>query len=163
MAEIRGIGKFNVKIDGLNELQAQFERIGKMPKKHLTKAAKLGSDDPLKQARANAPVGKNTKTRGLLKKGLQRKMETPNKRNKSVYRIRWNPKYTGDYLKETTGVYGGKVPYAYYPHSVEYGFKTKKGRTEGKYFVAKAINATTRESLQKIVDSLNDSIDTLTR
>ena len=154
MAEIRGA---TFRVEGLQELQAQFERIGKMPKKYLTKAAKVGSDGPLKEAKGSAPVGKT----GLLKKGLQRKMETPNKRNKSVYRIRWSPNYTDQYLKPTTGAYGGKTPFAYYPHSVEYGFKSRGGRVQGQYFVTKAIERNQADSLQKIVDSLNESLDQL--
>ena len=156
MAEIRG-ARFSV--SGLQELQSQFERIGKMPKKYLTRAAKQGSDGQLKTAKADAPVGKT----GLLKKGLHRKMETPNKRNKAVYRIKWNPNYTEQYLKPTTGAYGGKTPFAYYPHSVEYGFKSKNGRIQGQYFVTKAIEKTEKDSAQKIIDSLSDSIEELTR
>lgn len=156
MAEIRGA---TFRVEGLQELQAQFERIGKMPKKYLTKAAKVGSDGPLKEAKGSAPVGKT----GLLKKGLQRKMETPNKRNKSVYRIRWSPNYTDQYLKPTTGAYGGKTPFAYYPHSVEYGFKTRGGGwKEGQYFVTKAIERTESSSMQKIVNSLSKSIEEIT-
>lgn len=157
LAEIRGASLLNIKVEGLEQLQSQFEKIGKMPKKYLTKSAKVGSDAPLKDARSSAPVGET----GLLKKGLHRKMETPNKRNKAVYRIRWNPKYTEQYLKPTTGIYDGKTPFAYYPHSVEYGFKSKHGRVQGQYFVTKAIERNQADSLQKIVDSLNDSIDQL--
>lgn len=157
LAEIRGASLLNIKVEGLEQLQSQFEKIGKMPKKYLTKSAKVGSDAPLKDARSSAPVGET----GLLKKGLHRKMETPNKRNKAVYRIRWNPKYTEQYLKPTTGRYGGKTPFAYYPHSVEYGFKSRGGRVQGQYFVTKAIERNQADSLQKIVDSLNDSIDQL--
>ena len=161
MAEIRGASSVKIRVEGLEELQAQFDRIGKMPKKYLTKAAKLGAEDPLRQAKANAPVGKYTKTRGTLKKSIQKKMETPNKRNKSVYRIRFNPKYTDVFLKKGGGgVYGGRDP-AYYPHSVEYGRKGKKGYVHGKYFIAKAIRQHQQRSMQKIVDSLSKSIDEL--
>ena len=78
MAEIRGALSLNIRVEGLNELDAQFARIGKMPKKHLTRAARLGMADPLRQAKANAPIGKNTTTRGTLKKSITKKMETPN-------------------------------------------------------------------------------------
>jgi hypothetical protein len=161
MAVVRGATQLGIKVEGLQELQAQFNKLGKMPKKHLTKASKAGSDGPLREAKGSAPTGET----GLLKKGLQRKMETPNKRNKTVYRIRWNPNYTNNYLKPTTGAYGGKTPFAYYPHSVEYGFKGKYGRIETKHyhFVTKAIERTEAQSLKKIVNSLNDSIDQLTK
>jgi Bacteriophage HK97-gp10, putative tail-component len=161
LANIRGAASLNIRVEGLNELDAQFARIGKMPKKHLSRAARLGMADPLRQAKANAPIGKNTTTRGTLKKSITKKMETPNKRNKSVYRLIFSPKYTDDFLKKGgKGKYGGKDP-AYYPHSVEYGFKRKNGRTPGKYFMAKAISQHQQASLQKIVDSLKKSIDEL--
>lgn len=157
MAVVRGASQLGIRVEGLNELQSQFERIGKMPKKYLTKAAKVGSDGPLKDARNNAPKGKT----GMLKRGIHRKMETPNKRNKAVYRIRWNPKYTEHYLKPSSGAYGGTPPVAFYPNSQEYGFKVKNGKVAGRYFVAKAIQKNQDHSLKKIVDSLNDSISTL--
>ena len=134
-----------------------------MPKKYLTQAAKAGSDEELRAVRASAPVGKNTKTRGTLKKSISRKMETPNKRNKTVYRIQYSSKYTDVFLKPTTGVYGGKTPNAYYPASVEYGYKTKNGKTEGKYYMAKALEKTQQSALQKVVNSLSRSLDTLTK
>ena len=62
MAEIRGISGFNIKVEGLEQLQSQFEKIGKMPKKYLSKAARAGMADPERTAKANAPVGKGTKT-----------------------------------------------------------------------------------------------------
>jgi hypothetical protein len=161
LAEIRGASTVKIRVEGLQELQAQFDRIGKMPKKHLTRAAKLGAKDPLRQAKANVKVGKYTKTRGSMRKSLQMKMETPNKRNKTVYRIRFNPKFTDVFLKKGgSGVYGGRDP-AYYPHSVEYGRKGKKGRVSGKYWIAKAIRQHQQSSMQKIVDSLRKSIDEL--
>lgn len=160
MARFRGA---TFEVEGLEELQAQLERIGKVPKKELTKAAKAASNITLKEARAKAPVGKNTKTRGTLKKSISRKMETPNKRNKSVYRIQYSPKYTDTFLKPTTGVYGGKTPHAYYPASVEYGYKTKYGKTKGKFYMKKALEATEKSAGQTLVDSLTDSINKLTK
>jgi hypothetical protein len=159
MAVVRGASGLNIRVDGLEELQRQFDRIGKMPKKYLTKSAKAGIADPERQAKADAPVGKT----GLLKKSIKKKMETPNKRNKSVYRLRYDPKFTDDFLKPSSGAYGGKPPKAYYPASVEYGFKTKYGKVAGQYNMANAIKAHQSGSLKKIVDSLNDSIDTLLR
>jgi hypothetical protein len=163
MAEIRGANSLNIRVEGLEELQAQFGRIGGMKKKYLTKAAKAGMADPERQARTNAPVGKGTKTSGTLKKSIKKKMETPNKRNKAVYRLRYDPKFTPDFLKPSSGAYGGKPPQAYYPASVEYGFKTKSGKVAGQFNMAKAISQHQESSLQKVVDSLRDSIDELTR
>ena len=57
-----------------------------------------------------------------------------------------------------------KHHYAYYPSSVEYGYKGKKGHVKvaGQYTWAdKAIRQNQKSSLKKVVDSLNDSIDEL--
>jgi hypothetical protein len=148
----------DLEIEGLLELEGQFERIGKMPKKYLTRAAKAGMKFPLADARANAPVGET----GLLKKSIKQKMETPNKRNKSVYRLAYDAKYNDDFQKETTGVYGGETPYAYYPNSVEFGFKTAKGRVKGQYAMNWAVHKNETKSVQTVVDKLHEAIDELT-
>lgn len=163
MAEVRGARGLNIRVDGLTELQSQFNRLGKMPKKYLTKAAKLGMADPERQAKANAPIGKGTKTSGSLKKSIKKKMETPNKRNKSVYRLRYDPKFTPVFRKKSSGAYGGKPPEAYYPASVEYGFKTKNGKVAGQYNMARAIQQHQEGSLKKVVKSLGESLDELLR
>lgn len=158
MAEIRGASGLNIRVEGLEELQRQFDRISKIPKKHLTKAAKAGMADPERQAKNDVPLGKT----GILKKSVKKKMETPNKRNKAVYRLRYNPQFTPDFLKPSSGRYGGKPPTAYYPASVEYGFKTAKGKKiKGQYNVRDAIQMHQQSSLQKVVNSLGQSIDTL--
>jgi hypothetical protein len=155
MAVIRG---WDAEIEGLIELEAQFERVGKMPKKYLTRSAKAGMKGPLTDARANAPVGET----GILKKSIKQKMETPNKRNKSVYRLAYSTQYTDHFRKPTTGVYGGKTPYAYYPSSVEYGYKTKNGRVAGQYAMSWAVHKNEDSSLKTVVNELNKAINELT-
>ena len=159
MAEIKSATKFGITIVGLPELQAQFERLGKMPKKYLNKAGREGIADSEKAAQAMAPKGKT----GILKKSIKRKLETPNKRNKGVYRLQYNPKFTDHFRKPTTGVYGGRTPEAYYPASVEYGYLGKGGHVKVKtmHWADKALRSTERSSMQKTVNSLTDSIDTL--
>jgi hypothetical protein len=160
MAIVRGRGPmFHAQVIGLEELESQFARIGNFPRKYLTKAAKAGMTGPLADARNTAPVGKT----GILKRSIRFKRETPNKRNKAVYRIGYSAKFTDNFRKPTTGVYGGKTPYAYYPHSVEYGYKTKKGHVAGKFFMEKAVARNEHSSIQKVTKSLSDSIDDLTK
>lgn len=159
MAYVRGASSAGVTVRGINELQAQFDRVGKMPKKYLTKAGRVGIADDERQVKALAPKGKT----GTLKKAIKKKMETPNKRNKGVYRLRFDPKYTDQFRKDTTGVYGGKTPYAYYPSSVEYGYLGKGGHVAVKtmYWADKILRGNEKNSLDKVVKSLNDSIDEL--
>ncbi len=161
MAQVRGA---NFEITGLAELDAQFARIGKMPKKYLTKAAREGINDPLRAVKALAPVGKKTTTKGTLKRSIKKKMETPNKRNKGVYRIHYDPKFTDVFHKPTTGAYGGETPYAYYPASVEYGYKGKGGKhitPKTQYWLNKTLERFEKSSAQKVVDSLNNSLTQL--
>jgi hypothetical protein len=159
MAEVRGASQLNIQIEGLEELQAQFNKLSKMPKKYLTKAGRAGIADDLRDAKANAPTGET----GNLKKSIKKKMETPNKRNKGVYRLQFDTKATPLFRKPTTGVYGGKTPYAYYPSSVEYGYKGKHGHVKVKtmYWADKVLRQNESSSLKKVVDSLSDSIDEL--
>ena len=90
MAESRGATKLGIRVEGLEELQAQFNKLGRMPKKYLNKAGREGIDPIVRQVKASAPKGKT----GTLKKSIKKKMETPNKRNKGVYRLHYDPKYT---------------------------------------------------------------------
>ena len=155
MAIVRGQ---NFEIVGMPELESQFERIEKMPKKYLTRAAKEGMKKPLADAKANAPVGET----GMLKKSIKRKMETPNKRTKSVYRAWYDPKFNDIFQKPTTGVWGGKTPYTYYPNAVEFGHKSKNGWVKGQYAMNWAIHKNEKSSLQTVVNKLNEAIDELT-
>ena len=90
-------------------------------------------------------------------------METPNKRNKGVYRLTYNAKFTNEFQKETTGAYGGATPYAYYPSSVEYGYLGKHGHVKVKtmHWADKVLRRNESSSLKKVIDSLSESIDTL--
>ena len=67
MAEVRGASSVNVRVEGLEELQAQFNKLGRMPKKYLTKAGRDGIADDLRDVKASAPVGKT----GTLKKAIK--------------------------------------------------------------------------------------------
>ena len=53
---------------------------------------------------------------------------------------------------------------AYYPASVEYGFKMAGGKKHpGQYAMAYAMHKNEASSLKTVVDSLQDSIDELLR
>jgi hypothetical protein len=161
MAEVRGAWKVGMQVEGLEELQAQFNKLGRMPKKHLTRAGRAGIAKDLQDVKANAPTGKT----GNLKKSIKKKMETPNKRNKGVYRLTFDSKMTPAFRKPTTGVYGGVTPEAYYPNSVEFGYKGKHGHVKVKtmYWADKVLRQNEASSLKKVIESLSNSIDELTK
>lgn len=158
-------GTVDLELDltGLDALAEQFANLGtKFPKKYLTKAAKLAYQPILADAKGRAP-----KKKGTLRKGIKPKMETPNKRNKSVYRVWWDAKYAdifkGKKIKRQ-GLYGAspKRETGFYPISMEYGFKRKRGRREGEYFVRDSIMAHQNQSIQTIIQTLGEAIDQLT-
>jgi hypothetical protein len=158
MAIVRGRGEmFHAQIVGLKELEAQFARISNFPRKEMTKAAKSGMAGPLKDARTAAPVGKT----GMLKRSIRSQRETPNKRNKAVYRLVFSSKFSDYLVKESSGAYGGTPPRAYYPASQEYGFKIKNGFVQGRFFMENAMRRNESRSIQKVTSSLNKSIDDL--
>jgi hypothetical protein len=159
MAGIRGA---TFSVEGITELEAQFGRIGKMKKKYLNKAAREGIDPTLQKVKSAAPTGKT----GMLKKGIRKKLETPNHRNKSVYRINWNPKYSESYYKPSDGSYGGEPPKAFYPYSQEYGFLNSKGtktHTRWYHFASNVLKQEEQASAKRVVDSLSHSIDEIIR
>lgn len=159
MGEIRGA---TFQVVGLQELEAQFGRIGKMKKKYLNKAAREGINPTLNKVKAGAPTGKT----GMLKKGISKKLETPNHRNKSVYQMRWNPKYSDAYQKPSSGAYGGEPPKAFYPYSQEYGFLNSTGgktRTKWYHFASNILKAEETASAQRVIDSMKHSIDEIIR
>jgi len=162
LAQVGGINTRDISItlEGLDQLEEQFQLIGKPPKRVLSKAAKAGMARPLAQARINAiPYTKS----GMMKKGIHASLEQPNKRNKAVYRINWWSKYSDFYRKKikNAGVFGGKKNPAYYPQSIEWGYPSKHGKVAGKYFVRSAIEAHQAQSLQIVIDELLKGIDEL--
>ncbi len=155
-------------IEGMDELKKQIRRIGKVPKRIISGAARAGMKSPLQEARATAPINKrkNAPTRGTLKKSIKSVMEKKTRRMKykTVYDLQFNPQYASVFKGKKIlrpGLYGAPNPrdYGYYPLSQEFGFHTKHGYKRGRYFIEKAIEKHQRESLQKIVDTMNDGID----
>jgi hypothetical protein len=153
-------------VEGMEELKRQIQRIGKVPKRVISGAARAGMKNPLKEARASAPVNKrNLPSKGTLKKSIKSVMEKKTKRMKykTVYDLQFNPQFASVFKGKKIlrpGLYGAPEPreYGYYPLSQEFGFHTKHGYKKGRYFIAKAIEKHQRESLQKIVDTMNDGI-----
>jgi hypothetical protein len=159
----------NTHIEGLEELTRQLENLGKnFPKPKIRKAVNAGMRIPLKKAKQLAP-----KESGSLKKGLikieEPKFKAMKKKKKVVMRLVFDRGMNSIFQKPITpegkGTRGGKKDTAYYPVSAEYGFKINKDGTkeEGKYFVRDAIEMTSTETQEKVIESLLQSIDDITR
>jgi hypothetical protein len=159
----------NTHVEGLEELTRQLDNLGKnFPKPKIRKAVNAGMKLPLKKAKELAP-----KESGSLKKGLikieEPKFKAMKKKKKVVMRLVFNramnPIFQKPITPEGKGTRGGKKDTAYYPVSVEYGFKINKDGTkeEGKYFVRRAIEMTSTATQEKVVESLLQTIDEITR
>ena len=98
------------------ELTQTLEKVDKLPKKLVTKAARKGALTVIRQTRAEAP-----RKTGTLKKALYLKREkTRRSKIKAVYEVTFKP---GTELSKTSK--SGKR--SYYPASQEYGFYTVAG------------------------------------
>lgn len=163
-AFVRGADLVGVKVDGLNELAKQFQNLGvNFPKRNIRRASNKGIKEPLKVAKRNAPLGDT----GELKKGIIKIEEKgiPRKKKKVVFYIAFDFKKNDIFRKKidpaTQGSRGGqtRIPFAYYPISVEYGFHVAHGvKTKGKEFIKDAIEQTQEGSLKTVIEDLQKSI-----
>jgi hypothetical protein len=137
-------------ITGIRELQQMLERGQRAPAKVLTKAAKMGAKIPLVVARQKAPVDT-----GKLKRGI-RLFSEKRKTGKKVYQLAFN-RNMNDVFAKTYG--NGKR--AYYPASMEYGFKNNRGSFQGLRFMREALQSQRSLVEQTIVNELASSLRAL--
>jgi hypothetical protein len=117
-------------IKGMKALEMAVKRMGQVPKKVVTKAARAGAKIAYKSAKANAPHDKYN-----LKKGIIMRVEKQRTIGKRAFDIKINPKMNNVFVKFSKV---GKR--SYYPVSQEYGFLTANGRlVPGKRYLRNAI------------------------
>jgi hypothetical protein len=148
--------KMSVQIIGLDVLEKQIKRLGKVPQGAVTKAARTGMLIAYRSAKSNAKqVSPGKGGQGNIRKGIIFHPEK-RKKGKKVYDIMMDPKMTPIFRKTTsTGLRRRNGKYEkgdyYYPASVEYGFITRGGGYKpGKYFLKRA-NA---ENKDKIINKI---------
>jgi hypothetical protein len=157
-------------VSGQRELKRKLNALGKnFPKGKIRKAANKAVNLPLKQARKNAP-----KDTGALRKGIikveEKAWKARKKLKKAVFQIYFDNAKNSIFQKplnpETQGSRGGqtRIPHAYYPVSMEYGFHVEVGkRSPGKHFISRAIEQTQSQTTKVLIDDLIDSIDKIAR
>lgn len=139
------------KIEGMKELKKSIDKLGKVPQKCVTPAAKKGMNIAFKSAKSNAPI-----ETGALKKGIKLAGEKARVKGKKVYRIVFDRAMNDVFQKKNKK---GKVT-GYYPVSQEYGFFAKNGRyIPGFHFVQKGLNDNANAITKKIVDEMGKNID----
>lgn len=140
------------KIEGMEELQKTINKLGKLPQKCVTIAARKGANIALKSAKQNAPVDS-----GNLRKGLVQKSEKTKTKAKKVYQVTFNAAMNDVFAKESKSGKRG-----YYPASQEYGFFARNGRyIPGFHYMKKSLEENNTKIEREIVDVLSKEIDKL--
>lgn len=144
--------KVKFKIEGMEELEKTIRKLGKLPQKCVTKAAKKGAQIALKAAKQKAPF-----FTGALEEGIILKGEKARRKGKKVYQVTMNPAMNDVFVKTTKG---GKR--YYYPASQEYGFITKNGGYMPGFHYLRDSLVDNKERIEKtVVDVLAKEIDKL--
>lgn len=139
-------------VEGLKELEKTIRKLGKLPQKCVTPAAKKGARIALKSARAKAPWETGELSNGIIIKG-----ERARKKGKKVYQVTMDPAKNDIFVKTTAD---GKR--YYYPASQEYGFITKDGGyVPGFHYLRNSIDDNKAEIERVTVQELAKQIDKL--
>jgi HK97 gp10 family phage protein len=146
------MAKVKYEIEGMKELEKTIRKLGKLPQKCVTKAAKKGAQIALKAAKQKAPF-----LTGALEEGIILKGEKTRRKGKKVYQVTMNPAMNDVFVKTTKD---GKR--YYYPASQEYGFITKNGGYVPGYHYLRDSLVDNKERIEKtVVDVLAKEIDKL--
>ena len=115
----------DIDLSDFRRLSRTVGKLGGLPQKCVTKAARKGGNLVLRAVRQKAPV--NT---GELKRGLGLKGEKSRIKGKKVYDIVFDAGMNDVFQKfiQNPGEAGGKSKTAYYPASMEYGYFARNGR-----------------------------------
>ena len=145
------MAKTTFKIEGMDKLKRDLEKLGNVPQKHVTAAARKGMNIVLRDAKANAPYDT-----GMLKSGIISVGEKSDVKGKKVYRLVYDRKLNDVFQKKNKA---GKVT-GYYPISQEYGWFAKNGRyIPGYRFIHGAFAEKSEEMGKTIVDTMKQKID----
>jgi HK97 gp10 family phage protein len=145
------MAKSTFKIEGMDKLLSNLEKLGKAPQKHVNSASKKGMNVVLKDSKANAPLDT-----GQLKKGIVLKAEKSGTKGKKVYRIVFDRSMNEVFQKKNAA---GKVT-GYYPISQEYGFFARNGRyIPGYRFIHDSLTQNAQRSAKVMVDTMKQKID----
>ena len=142
---------FNFKVEGMDKLLKDLEKIGNVPQKHVTSSSRKAMNVVLKQSRATAPYDE-----GYLEKGMKLKGERSRVKGKKVYQVIFNPDMNHIFQKPNKE---GKIT-GYYPVSQEYGFFAKNGRyIPGYRFIHDSLADNTQRVEKTIVSEMQKKID----
>ena len=140
------------------QLQKSIDRLGKVPQKYVTPAAKKGMNIVLRDSRASAPFDD-----GDLKKGMKLVGEKSRYKGKKVYEVVFDRAMNDVFRKpiKDPGSRGGKGnDTAYYPISQEYGYFAGNGNyIPGFKFIHHSLAKNTQIVSNTMVSALRKKID----
>ena len=141
----------NFKVEGMDKLLNDLEKIGDVPQKHVTSSSRKAMNIVLKESRATAPYDT-----GMLEKGMKLKGERARVKGKKVYQVIFDPAMNDVFQKPNKE---GKIT-GYYPISQEYGFFAKDGKyIPGYRFIHDSLAGNTRQVEKTIVSEMQKKID----
>ena len=146
----------NFECEDLQGFADSLEKLGGVPQRCVTKAARQGATAVKSRISATAPVRTRSLKRGMELRGERHR----GKRGKKVYEVRFRRDMNDVFQKtiKEPGTRGGSgKPSAYYPSSVEYGFMTRHPEggfryVEGQHFkraAAEAIEPTVQRMMMR--------------
>lgn len=142
---------FKFKIEGMDKLQKDLEKIGKVPQKHVTSSSRKAMNIVLKQSKKDAPY-----FTGALQKGIKLVGERSKSKGKKVYRVVFDRAMNDVFQKPNKE---GKIT-GYYPISQEYGFFARDGSyIPGFRFIRDSLTDNTGKVEKTIVSEMQKKID----
>jgi HK97 gp10 family phage protein len=145
------MARASFKITGMDKLKKDLKKLGKVPQKHVTAAARKGMNIVLRDSKANAPYDT-----GMLKKGMKLSGERSKVKGKKVFRVIFDSSMNDVFQKKNKQ---GQVT-GYYPISQEYGFFAKNGRyIPGYRFIHDSLANNAQKAGQVMVDTMKIKID----
>ena len=139
------------KIEGMEEIEAAFKRMGKVPLKMVSPAVRKAMAPIHKQAKADAPEDIGNLKRGIILKG-----ERSRTKGKKVYRIAFDPAMNSIFQKPDAD---GKIT-GYYPVSQEYGYFTRGGKyIPGYAFIRGSFNAGANAASRQMIQEIAKNIE----
>lgn len=144
-----------MEIVGMRELQNAIMRLGKVPQKAVTKAARAGATPARKTARQLAP-----EDTGALKRGIILKAEKSRFKAKKVFDVMVNPAMNDHFVKAVKKPVHLKSNRAYYPASQEYGYFAVNGRyIPGFRYMERAMKENAPGAAERIITVMTEEIE----
>ena len=147
----------NLDMSDFKRLIRTLDKIGGLPQKCVTKAARKGGSLVIKAVRQKAPVDT-----GTLKRGLRLKAEKSRTKGKKVYDVAFDAGMNDVFQKpiQNPGEAGGKNKTAYYPASMEYGYFARNGRyIPGFHFMRRAAEESEEAMARATAETLMSEVD----